>query len=70
MTFDHTIEVLQEKNRLFTENVAEWERDSDPHATNKPRAEFARARIAEFEAAIEILNGHKKAQEDAKEESV
>lgn len=55
MNFDHTIDGLRRDIDLLIENVAEWERDSDPHAINKPRAEFARARIAEKEAAVALL---------------
>jgi hypothetical protein len=62
MNFDYAIDCLQERSRLLGENVKEWERESDPHATNKPRAEFALNKIAELEEAIEVLNGHEKAQ--------
>lgn len=55
MNFDYAIGCLQENIRVLEENVREWERDSDPHATNKPRAEFSRDKIGQMEKAIEIL---------------
>ena len=55
MNFDYAIDCLQERVRVLESNVTEWERENDPHAINKPRADFARARIEELEACIELL---------------
>jgi hypothetical protein len=55
MNFDYAIDCLQERVRLLESNVTEWERENDPHAINKPRADFARNKIKELEAGIELL---------------
>lgn len=64
--FVYAIDALRDKAQLLEQNVREWERESDPHAINKPRADFAREKIVELEAAIEVLNGHERASPFAK----
>lgn len=49
------VEILENHNRTYQENVAEWERDADPHRLNQVRMDSLRLKIKEIEQAIECL---------------
>ena len=57
--YEAAIEILENHNRTYRENVDQWEREADPHRMNQVRLESLRQKINEIDLAITHLKQSK-----------